>query len=287
MVRTGTFGKTDLGSTNRNARHIIEATHFLCPHDCQATSMTVNWRYFVGSPGLTQCAIYEYKGDSDAGSLLGYTESRTVSSEDWYTYNFDNGPILKANTRYFLCVLANADADALSVGADSLANSGFYKSYVFSEDNWPSTITSEIADTWEKCIYCTYDIIEKKDLNIYYSSMTGDNFINCWCSRWDVQNYNVVVETWISGGALQTLQDNIVPGAVGELYTVLGRPRYYDSTWQGKNTLLLSPNDFRNLSNMRNDTVIFVKNITTNAIDGPSNYFNVKIEGLISGSGNL
>lgn len=129
--------------------------------------------------------------------------------------------------------------------------------------------------------------LREKDLQIYYSSMSGRNFINCWCTRWDVQNYNVILETFVNKTDLQSLRSNITPGATGELYTVLGRPRYYDSTWQGENTIMLSPNPEHQLSNMRNDTLIFVKNITDQPFDGPSGYINVKIEGLVSGSGNL
>jgi len=126
-----------------------------------------------------------------------------------------------------------------------------------------------------------------KDLQIYYDSLTGSDFINCWCSRWDVQNYNVIAETWMKKADLQTLRANITPQAVGELYTILGRPRYYDSTWRGENTLMFSPNSNFQLANMRNDVLVYVKNITDTPVAGPSGWLNVKIEGMISGTGAL
>jgi len=123
----------------------------------------------------------------------------------------------------------------------------------------------------------------EKDLFI-----TGSTYsINCWCSRWDVQNYNVIVETWMNKTELQTLRANITPQAVGELYTILGRPRYYDATWQGENTIKLSPNTDFQLSNMRNDTLIYVKNISDTPEKGHSGWLNVKIEGMVSGTGSL
>jgi len=131
------------------------------------------------------------------------------------------------------------------------------------------------------------------DLAIYYDSLSGDDFIDCRCSRWDVQNYNVILETWLKKADLQTLQSNITPGAVGELYTILGRPRYYDSTWQGNNILRLLPtpssNEMNNstLRKMRRETLVYVKNTTTNPIDGPQGWVNVKIEGMASGTTSI
>jgi len=99
---------------------------------------------------------------------------------------------------------------------------------------------------------------------------------------------------------LNTLIDNIVPGAADELYNILGRPRYYDKTWRANNTIRLTPNVYTrkfedswtgdnnsNLINMRNDTLIFVKNITTHPIVGSKGWIQCKIEGFISGSVDL
>ena len=126
------------------------------------------------------------------------------------------------------------------------------------------------------------------------TTITGDLYISGssfsvggWCSRWDVQNYSLVVETWLNKSNLQTIRDNITPGAVGELYTILGRPRYYDSTWQGNNTITLYPNQSQKLSNMRKKTTAYVKNISDTPIDGASGWLNVKIECMISGTGAL
>jgi len=139
------------------------------------------------------------------------------------------------------------------------------------------------------------------DLLIYYGDMRDSSydFVDCYCSRWDVQNYSVIIETWLKEDDLNLIQDNIRPGAVGELYTILGRPRYYDSTWSSDNTLRMRPNPYigknddtgvfilgntGNLSNMRNDTLIYVKNTTSSPIVGSNGWINYKIEGMISGT---
>jgi len=135
-------------------------------------------------------------------------------------------------------------------------------------------------------IRVTYDE-NSKDLLIYYDSLSDHDYINCWCSRWDVQNYNVVMETWLKKSDLQTLRENITPQAVGELYTILGRPKYYDSTWSGENTIKLVPISDEQLAKMRGEKLIYVKNISDSPVKGPSGWLNVKIEGMISGTGAL
>jgi len=127
------------------------------------------------------------------------------------------------------------------------------------------------------------------DLLIYYGNRDTKDYIDCRCSRWDVQNYDVIVETWLKKSDLITLRDNTVPGAVGELYTILGKPRYYDQTWQGNNTLYLKPNPapedmtMSNLENMKEDCYIYVQNITEHPITN-TDWISVKIEGKLSGS---
>jgi len=123
------------------------------------------------------------------------------------------------------------------------------------------------------------------DLLIYYPPITDYNWIDCWCSRWDYDNYSIKVETWLKKDALKDLRDNIVPGAVDELYNVLGKPFYYDKTWTASNTVRLRPNPSSNssLKEMRNEKLIFVKNITSTPIKGNSLWINCKIEGYVSG----
>ena len=142
------------------------------------------------------------------------------------------------------------------------------------------------------------------DMFIYYDDFEDHTkkIISCWCSRWDVQNYSMVIETWLKREDLQALRDNITPGAVGELYTILGRPRYYDSTWSKENTLKIKPLNFTgreyarnyfysgsrgNLSNMRKETLMYVKNITEHPIKGSEGWVEVKLEGMVSGTSSL
>ena len=125
-----------------------------------------------------------------------------------------------------------------------------------------------------------------KDLTIYYSSLAAPHCISCMCTRWDQNDWNITVETFLNKGSSQTLMDNTKPGAVGELYEVLGSKVHYDMTWEGKNTLKLSPNSNADstLSDMRDDTIVYVKNLTTSPVRGAEGWINVKIEAVKSGS---
>jgi len=124
------------------------------------------------------------------------------------------------------------------------------------------------------------------DIKLFYS---GNSYITCYASRWDDSNYSVTIETWLKKSDLNLLRTNIRPGAVGELYTILGKPKFYDKSWSTKNTITIYPNsgsyrDNSNLMNMRNKQTLYVKNISDNPIAGNSGWINVKIEGNVSSS---
>ena len=111
--------------------------------------------------------------------------------------------------------------------------------------------------------------------------------IRCRASRWDVSNYSITAETWLKKSDLQYLRDSLTPGAVGELYNILGKPRFYDKTWTNSNTLYLEPESDTQLYNMREKKGIIIKNISDTPIAGDSGWINCKIEGFLSGSGSL
>lgn len=136
------------------------------------------------------------------------------------------------------------------------------------------------------------------DLLIYYGSLSGSSYIDSWCTRWDQTDWGIVVETFMNESELRVLLNNITPGAVGELYEVLGSKVYYDQTWNSDNTIKFVPNRFtkrvvgesaegENVSNiayMREEILVYVKNITTSDIEGSSGLINVKIDAVKSGS---
>lgn len=95
------------------------------------------------------------------------------------------------------------------------------------------------------------------------------------------------METWLKKSDLQNLRSSLTPQAVGELYVILGRPKYYDTTWTASNTITITPTLSGNIDLMRSKVTLFVKNISDSPLEGSSGWIDVKVEGLISGSGSL
>jgi hypothetical protein len=125
-----------------------------------------------------------------------------------------------------------------------------------------------------------------EDLKIYYDDLIDPNYTQSWCTRWDTSDYSITIETWLDKEGITNIVNNLRPGAVSELYQVLGKPFYYDQSWIGANTLRISPNieSESNLKNMRKETIIYPKNISTSPVAGRKDWFVLKIEGYISGS---
>ena len=120
------------------------------------------------------------------------------------------------------------------------------------------------------------------DLKIYYS---GNSYVAGRCHRWDSNDYSIVIETWLKKSDLLALQNNIRPGAVKEFKRVIFSPKYYDASWQGKNTLKIRPLQGTSLYKQRGSEKIgYVKNISSSPIQGPNGFLNCKIEMNISGS---
>ena len=116
------------------------------------------------------------------------------------------------------------------------------------------------------------------DLRIYVS---GGAYIECPCSRWDQDNYTLIVEAYLTKSQRDILRSKIRPGAVAEMYQLLGRPVYYDTSF-GSNTIRLVPISGTQLANMHSAKTVYVKNYAERIT--PANDFHIKIEAFISGS---
>jgi hypothetical protein len=111
--------------------------------------------------------------------------------------------------------------------------------------------------------------------------------IDCGCSRWDYDSYTFTIESWVTKSNYQDLRNSVRPGAVGELYNILGRPRFYDKSWSAANTLTFTPAAGSLLSKMRRNTTGFCKNIMSSPLEGDKGWIWVKVECFISGTGDL
>jgi len=144
-----------------------------------------------------------------------------------------------------------------------------------------------------------------KDLLIYYGDRNNPDsgaFVNCWCSRWSVENYSITIETWLKKDDLQKIRDSITPGACKEMWSIMGLPKFYDTTFQSKNTIKLVPNLYKkkvigeepenatigsNLPYMRREVTCYPVNITTSPVESDKLWQFLKIEFKTSGVSEL
>ena len=115
-------------------------------------------------------------------------------------------------------------------------------------------------------------------LRIYVSCNSyPSHYIDCWCTRWDEGNWDVTFETFLGSGARNFLFQNVIPGAVRELYNILGTPNFIDTTYSSGNTIIIEPVSNYGLSSVRQRRMIGIKSISDTIIN--PDYISVKIEG--------
>jgi len=121
---------------------------------------------------------------------------------------------------------------------------------------------------------------EPATCRIYYfpSSDAYNQYFSCPISRWQEDNWNVIIETFLESGNRNSLFANVIPGAVREIYNILGTPKFIDISYSSGNTLIIEPQAGYGISSLRQSRTIGVKNIQDTFLS--PNYFSVKIEGV-------
>lgn len=113
----------------------------------------------------------------------------------------------------------------------------------------------------------------------YYS---GNNYPNSYIdipiTRWDEDDWGLVVETYVGSSNRNTIFKNIIPTAVTELYNILGTPYYKDTSWSSGNTIILEPISGYGLSSLREKRTVAVRNATDWFINQET--FGIKLECL-------
>jgi len=212
--------------------------------------------------------VYGYLYDLDGTTILPYY---TVTA-----YDITNGGYISTKSdgdgKYTIDLqkidsCSNGDTIKITVN-----EKGKHKNILFTLDIFGGfkhlDITVEEGGAWK----------DGETLRIYYSCNSyPDFYIDCWCTRWDESNWDVIVETFLSSGARNMLFKNVAPGAIRELYNILGRPKYIDTTYSSGNTLILSPLSNYPLSSLVKERKIAVKNISDTFLT--PNKFSIKIEG--------
>ena len=102
--------------------------------------------------------------------------------------------------------------------------------------------------------------------------------LQCWNTRWDEGNWNVTLETFLDARDRNYIFRNVTPGAIRELYNILGTPKYIDTTYTSSNTLIFEPISNYGLSSLRQRRTIGVKSISDTFIIHDK--FGIKVEGM-------
>ncbi len=121
-----------------------------------------------------------------------------------------------------------------------------------------------------------------EDLRIYYN--LPSSYFDCYCTRWDIDGHQIIVETFMTKTNLNNLRNNNTPGATHELHNILGSPTYVDSTWTDANTIRLLPIAGSNLELKRSPKLVYIKNLSDSPLSSDTGFLHVKIEGNISGA---
>ena len=189
--------------------------------------------------------VYGYvKDDSDNG-IKGATVTIWKTSDSSVSATTQSG-----TSGYFFYNLQNLDVS----GGDSMSTNATYRGNDSGTYSY-SINTSTHGKYLEIIVSIT--IVAAGDLDIYFGNRTEDERIRCYCSRWDVSDYEVTIETVLSKENADAIKDNTVPGAVEELFVILGKPTFYDTTYDGSNTVKFKPLD--ELSDLRNTVTAYVK----------------------------
>jgi len=106
----------------------------------------------------------------------------------------------------------------------------------------------------------------------------SDRDIRCWNTRFDEGNWDCTIETFLDPCDRNFIARNITPGAVKEMYNILGTPTYWDITYNSGNTLTFLPIGGTGLSGLRETRRIGIKNFSDTFIT--KDYLGIKIEGM-------
>lgn len=119
------------------------------------------------------------------------------------------------------------------------------------------------------------------DLKIWFYD---DSSIVLDCSDWKAADKQFTIELWGRRGQIEMIKNHTRPGAVKEMYEVLGEKTYTDTTFSGENTLTFAPQSGTRLDYMRRETTGYVRSVKYEQIKGPTPYMKCHISCYVSGS---
>jgi len=86
------------------------------------------------------------------------------------------------------------------------------------------------------------------------------------CAEFDETNYEVILDIELKRADRDQLLSKITPGAISELYNILGEPRFIDTTYSSGNTLWIYPLSGTGLYSLRGPLKVGVRRYTENMV---------------------
>jgi hypothetical protein len=210
--------------------------------------------------------------DRNSDNLIVYRDNQLVGSEDISSVgDTSNTDDLYLGSYPHDANFLKGFIDETRIYNRALDDTEIKKLYNFLE------VDDDLVSHWkfnERSGTTLYDSVGNLD-GIIDGATWADRSILCWASKWDESNYETVFETFLNAGDRNYIYKHITPGAVIELYNILSKPTYIDSTFQGKNTITISPVN-PGISNLREEILLGVKSFSDTFLN--KDLFSVKIE---------
>ena len=220
-----------------------------------------SWTYIAHVIDYSSNKLYQYTN----GALVK-THNIDIAGDRYSSYSISIGGVKSEEINFWGG--HKGDLDEIRVSIAPRPKNWIYTTYL--NLFYPqSFIDAKSYQTLE-----TSGIYGAGSVKLIYS---GSSYFMFYPTRWDEDNWSVVVETFLSDVHRDLLFANVVPGAVRELYNYLGLPIFIDTTFNSGNTLTIVPIS-PSISGLRKTRRIAVKSISDTFIN-PSTY-KVKIEGL-------
>ena len=146
-----------------------------------------------------------------------------------------------------------------------------YDLYLGSLETIPYNLDCIVAGSRNVSLGIVTSLVEEpfniKFANDFFTSLA-------WCTRWDEGNWSIILEVIADKDARDTIIQHITPGAVSELYNILGQPKYIDTTYSSGNTFWLYPR--RGLGRLRAPVKVACKSYSDTLLR--NGMFHIKME---------
>jgi len=277
---------TDISTmlSSANLRHLILQSHLLKTQAKSTTQTSLLERQLLQKVSKLNSILYLIQTKSTELSAFFaavYSRSHTADTLLWLTKELQS--VLSANlTKGFF---RSTTLDTSLIYRQQLSYyTNTLLAFILTKK---LTSSSLLQATYERKLYHDLLVIRgalikqsavikqlAENLTIFIPTIRRELYV--WCSRWDEDNWRATVEIVSDKWQRDLLIQNTTPGAVAELYNILGEPKYWDTTFTSGNTLFLYPNKTRPIAQLRDPVKVAVKSYKERMLT--PNKFYIKLD---------